>query len=211
MVNTSTNKQIESKKEKKNIGKYCMANKKHPHDEDIKKINESSIIKSAAFYVISLFLSLIIIMISITIMTTVILLGYRLLSYYFYLIFIIISINIVILAVSLRGIIHIYPLFISQGKEKIILMPRPGSGKNVDTPPGKEILTTEFFSQTELDIIDLLMKHNNAMLQSAIVASSDISKASASRAIASLENKGVILKQRKGVTNEIILPETYFK
>lgn len=55
------------------------------------------------------------------------------------------------------------------------------------------------------------MKHNNAMLQSAIVASSDISKASASRAITSLENKGVILKQRKGVTNEIILPETYFK
>jgi uncharacterized membrane protein len=188
-----------------------MANKKQPHDEDIKKIHEPSIMKSAAFYVISLFLSLIIIMISITIMTTVVLLGYRLLSYYFYLIFIIISINIVILAVSLRGIIHIYPLFISQGKEKIILIPRPESGKNIEKPPGKEILTTEFFSQTELDIIDLLMKHNNAMLQSAIVASSDISKASASRAITSLENKGVILKQRKGVTNEIILPETYFK
>ena len=65
-------------------------------------------------------------------------------------------------------------------------------------------ITTKFFSQTELDIIDLLMKNHNAMLQSAIVASSGISKASASRAIASLENKGVVSKRRKGVTNEYV-------
>ena len=188
-----------------------MEKKEHSLERDVKKINENSIVKSIAFYVISLFLSLIIIMISITIMVTIVLLGYRLLSYDFYLILIIMAINIVILAISLRGIIHIYPMFIAHDREKIILIPGHESQKNMEKPPGKEILTTEFFSQTELDIIDLLMKHNNVMLQSAIVASSEISKASASRAIASLENKGVILKQRKGVTNEIILPETYFK
>ncbi len=189
-----------------------MKREEHSHKDDAKKTNESPIMKSLAFYIVSLFLSIIIIMISITILATVILLGYRLLSYYLYLIFAIISINIAIMAISLRGIMHIYPMFISHaGTEKIILVPRPESQENVDKPPGKEILTTKFFSQTELDIIDLLMKNHNAMLQSAIVASSGISKASASRAIASLENKGVVSKRRKGVTNEIILPETYFK
>ena len=188
-----------------------MEKKEYPKEKDVKKANENSIVRPLAFYMISLFLSLIIIMILITIMATVFLLGYILLSYDFYLIFIIISINIGILVISLRGIMHIYPMFISHNKEKIILISRSESQKNVDKPPRKDILTTEFFSQSELDIIDLLMKNNNAMLQSAIVASSEMSKASASRAIASLENKGVILKQRKGVTNEIILPETYFK
>ena len=188
-----------------------MKSKGHSNGENSKKGNDNSIVKSIVFYVISIFLSVIIIMISITIMTTVVLLGYRLNSYYYYLIFIVISINIGILVISLRGIIHTYPLFADHNKEKIILMPSPESKKTDDKPPGKEILTTEFFSQTELDIIDLLMKHNNAMLQSTIVSSSGISKASASRAITSLENKGVILKKRKGVTKEIILPETYFK
>ncbi|WMT51961.1 MAG: MarR family transcriptional regulator [Ferroplasma sp.] len=188
-----------------------MKSKEHTNGENSKKANENSIVKSVVFYVISIFLSVIIIMISITIMTTVVLLGYRLNLYYYYLIFIVVSINIGILGVSLRGIIHTYPLFADHNNGKIIMVPSPGPKKIDDNPPGKEILTTEFFSQTELGIIDLLMKHGNVMLQSTIVSSSGISKASASRAITSLENKGVILKQRKGVTNEIILPETYFK
>jgi uncharacterized membrane protein len=188
-----------------------MKSKERSNIGDVKKANENSITKSIAFYVISIFLSVIIIMISITIMTTILLLGYSLLSYYYYLIFIVISINICILAISLRGIIHIYPMFMVHDREKVILIPLSESQKTTEKPPGKYMLTTEFFSQVELDIIDLLMKHNNAMLQSSIVASSGISKASASRAIASLENKGIILKQRNGVTNKIILPETYFK
>ena len=49
------------------------------------------------------------------------------------------------------------------------------------------------------------------MLQSAIVSQINSSKASVSRTLTALENKGIIVKLRKGVTNEIILDETRFK
>jgi len=49
------------------------------------------------------------------------------------------------------------------------------------------------------------------MLQSEIAKTMNASKASISRAITSLENKGVIVRMRNGVTNEIILTETNFK
>jgi len=47
------------------------------------------------------------------------------------------------------------------------------------------------------------------MLQSKIVTTIEASKASISRTLTSLENKGVVVRMRKGVTNEVILIETY--
>jgi len=77
--------------------------------------------------------------------------------------------------------------------------------------PGREKLSTEFFTENELEIIELLLRNNNRLLQSSLVRSMSLSRASISRALTSLENNGIIVKVRKGVTNEIVMPETYFK
>ncbi|MEM0139406.1 MAG: hypothetical protein QXZ44_02165 [Ferroplasma sp.] len=57
----------------------------------------------------------------------------------------------------------VYPEFIS-GTGMILIVSKNESPDNADKPPAKEILATEFFSQNELDIIDLLMRNNYAML-----------------------------------------------
>jgi uncharacterized membrane protein len=55
----------------------------------------------------------------------------------------------------------------------------------------------------------MLKDNSNRMLQSAIVAATSTSKTTISRTLTSLEENGIIIKIRKGVTNEIILDETY--
>ena len=70
-------------------------------------------------------------------------------------------------------------------------------------------VNSEYFTNLELEVIELIKNNGNKMLQSKIVTPIDASKASISRTLTSLENKGVVVRMRKGVTNEIILNETY--
>jgi uncharacterized membrane protein len=57
----------------------------------------------------------------------------------------------------------------------------------------------------ESEIVDALIKSHGRALQSQLVHSLGTSKATLSRALTALENKGMVVRIRKGVTNEIIL------
>ena len=72
-------------------------------------------------------------------------------------------------------------------------------------------VNSEYFTNLELEVIELIKTNGNKMLQSKIATTIDASKASISRTLTSLENKGVVVRMGKGVTNEIILTETNFK
>ena len=60
-------------------------------------------------------------------------------------------------------------------------------------------------SRDEEEILDAIKKDGGRMLQNALVSSSRFSKAKVSRLVSDLENKGLITKRRRGVTNELIL------
>ncbi|MCW6170984.1 MAG: winged helix-turn-helix transcriptional regulator [Thermoplasmatales archaeon] len=175
-------------------------------------LREGTNIRKLYFYLLSLFLAVILILISITILVTVIYLNGHIGATALYLLLAVVLSNISIAGISLRGIAINYSniLFLNK-RTNIVVVQNSDSHVFTEKIPGNEKLTTEFFTETELEIIDLLMKNNNRMLQNTIVQNIGLSKASASRAISSLENKGIIIKTRRGVTNEIILPETYFK
>ncbi len=72
-------------------------------------------------------------------------------------------------------------------------------------------VNSEYFTNLELEVIELIKTNGNKMLQSKIATTIDASKASISRTLTSLENKGVVVRMGKGVTNEIIFTETNFK
>lgn len=164
------------------------------------------------FYGISLLLSLIIVIISTTVFVVVIYLEGSVTSDFFYLFIGIIAANLAISGISLRGVIRSYPLLLPESRERrIFVMPGSDHDPRKDAETSGVKLSRDYFTESELEIIDLLKGNRNRMLQSSIVASSRTSKASISRAISSLENKGVVIKIRKGVTNEIILSETYFR
>ena len=63
-------------------------------------------------------------------------------------------------------------------------------------------------SDLENGLLNILQRNNGRMLQSKIVQEMGISKVSVSRGLGSLENKGIIVRVRRGVTNEILLDET---
>ena len=175
-------------------------------------IRKNPNIRKIYFYLLSLFLSVILILISITILVTVIYLDGHVGATALYLLLAIVISNILIAVISLRGITITYSeLSFANKGTNVVVVQNSDRHTFAEKIPGKEKLTTEFFTETELEIIDILMKNNNRMLQSTIVQNVGVSKASTSRAITSLENKGIIIKTRRGVTNEIILPETYFK
>ena len=112
---------------------------------------------------------------------------------------------------SIVGLKKILPELISniQGKKALVI--NYGERKAPEEVQMGEKIPDDLFSETELDIISLLKSNENRMLQSAIVSQINSSKASVSRTLTALENKGIIVKLRKGVTNEIILDETRFK
>lgn len=164
------------------------------------------------FYGVSLLLSLIIIIIATTVFVAVIYIEGQVTQNFFFLFIGIIGANLVISGVSLRGIIKSYTIvFRKQGNQKTFIMPSQADFSAHDLAPEKKMLNKEYFSEVELEIIELLRNNKNQMLQSAIVGNIEASKASVSRALTSLENKDIIVKMRKGVTNEIILSETYSK
>ena len=168
-------------------------------------------IRRTAFLLVSLFLSVIISAVVISIFTAVVYLGGIISNIQMILFLLILGVNAAISISSIVGLKRILPELISniQGKKALVI--NYGERKAPEEVSMGEKIPGDLFSETELDIISLLKSNENRMLQSAIVSQINRSKASVSRTLTALENKGIIVKLRKGVTNEIILDETRFK
>lgn len=168
-------------------------------------------IRRTAFLLVSLFLSVIIAAVVISIFTAVVYLGGIISNIQMILFLLILGVNVAISISSIFGLKRILPELISniQGKKALVI--NYGERKAPEEVSMGEKIPGDLFSETELDIISLLKSNENRMLQSAIVSQINSSKASVSRTLTALENKGIIVKLRKGVTNEIILDETRFK
>ncbi|MCL5787718.1 MAG: MarR family transcriptional regulator [Candidatus Thermoplasmatota archaeon] len=168
-------------------------------------------IRRTAFLLVSLFLSVIISAVVISIFTAVVYLGGIISNIQMILFLLILGVNVAISISSIFGLKRILPELISniQGKKALVI--NYGERKAPEEVQMGEKIPGDLFSETELDIISLLKSNENRMLQSAIVSQINSSKASVSRTLTALENKGIIVKLRKGVTNEIILDETRFK
>ena len=168
-------------------------------------------IRRTAFLLVSLFLSVIISAVVISIFTAVVYLGGIISNIQMILFLLILGVNVAISIGSIFGLKRILPELISniQGKKALVI--NYGERKAPEEVSMGEKIPGDLFSETELDIISLLKSNENRMLQSAIVSQINSSKASVSRTLTALENKGIIVKLRKGVTNEIILDETRFK
>ena len=167
-------------------------------------------IRRMVFLAGSLCLSVMRIAVVVAIFSAVVYIGGKIDSIQMLLFLFILSANIVISIGSIEGIRKILPSLINniQAKRPVIINYGKVSseGDSIDEKAARKL-----FSETELDIIHLLKSHENRMLQSAMVPLINTSKASVSRALTALENKGIIVRMRKGVTNEIVLDETRFR
>lgn len=161
-------------------------------------------------YALSLLLSLMIILISTTVFVVIIYIDSSV-TYQFVLLFAgILAANIAVSAISLRGIFRTYPRFYSMsGHGRVIFVQDPASRRGGEATPGSGMLNSRNFTEAELSLVSLLRENSGRVLQSRIAEISGLSRATISRVVTSLENKGVIVRVRKGVTNEIILSETY--
>ncbi len=115
------------------------------------------------------------------------------------------------LALSLRGLIRSYQAILNSSSisGKTIIL---GAAAIVHNSGTQGQATPEiYYSPAEREIIDLIRDHGGRMLQSSLVLASALSSATVSRTITALENKGVLLRIRKGVTNELHLVETNFR
>ncbi|CAC12621.1 hypothetical membrane protein [Thermoplasma acidophilum] len=169
-------------------------------------------LRMAIFYGISLLLSLLIIVVSITFFIMVIYLEGKVSSQFLYIFISIIIANLAISGLSVRGLMSLYVFLQSERTDQrtIVLSKSPESHGTANDHLASKV-NPDYFTDLELEIIDALKGHGNRMLQSEMARSISASKASISRALTSLENKGIIVRMRKGVTNEIILIETGFR
>ena len=168
-------------------------------------------IRRTAFLLVSLFLSVIINAVVIAIFAAVVYLGGSISNIHMILFLFILGVNVTISISSIVGLKRILPELINniQGKKALVI--NYGERKAPEEVQIAEKIPDDLFSETELAIIYLLKSNENRMLQSAMVPLIHTSKTSVSRALTALENKGIIVKMRKGVTNEIVLDETRFK
>ncbi|WP_297027492.1 MarR family transcriptional regulator [Thermoplasma sp.] len=180
--------------------------------DDIDAAKRQRILRTAIFYGISLLLSLLIIVISITLFIMVVYLEDKVSRPFFYIFISIVAVNLAVSILSVRGLIKLYPLFQPETKEvRAVVLPKQGMSPASGVNTSAQEINPEYFTDLELQIIDTIKEHGNRMLQSEIARTINVSKASISRALTSLENKGVIVRLRRGVTNEIVLTETYSK
>ena len=166
-------------------------------------LNMNKNVKRLEFYIVSLFLSFLITVIATTIFATVMFIGESVNRLYLYLFIGIVVVNVGISLLSAIGIIRMSSPLLEERKKIVFVHYKAVDGHMPAIP--ETPFTSANFPENELEIISLLKEHGNKMLQSAMASSLKISKASVSRALDSLERKGVIVKMRKGVTNEIIL------
>lgn len=161
------------------------------------------------FYAISLLLSLVIIIIATTVLVVLVSLGNEITTTFHVVFILVIATNVTVAGASLRGILRTYPRFsrlmggTPLNSTKVSIKIR---GEDTRTTTGFRF-SSENFSDLEIDIVKLLMEHGNSMLQNSIVTITGSSKATVSRAVSSLEAKGVAVRVRRGVTNEVTLAE----
>ena len=169
-------------------------------------------LRHALFYGISLLLSLIIVVVSTTVLVVVISIEGMVKWDFFYLYIGVISANLAVSGISVRQLFMLLPALNAAtgeiGPFNMRVAQNKSTGSKIQVGPE---LSGKYFTEAELEIIELLRNNNHKALQSRLVLSSGTSKASVSRAVSSLERKGVVVKLRKGVTNEILLSETYTK
>ncbi len=164
--------------------------------------------RTLLFYSISMLLSLAIVMTTGTVIFVLMYIGWKVTTAFFLLSLSVLITNIVITAISLRGILRTYPLFTGYLEKRRIVISQPTIiSKQLEKGQNTPDTDRNFLTDIENEIVEAIRDNGNTMLQSSIVNSMGKSKATISRAITSLENKGVILRVRKGVTNEIVLSE----
>ncbi|GEM_PF-5509526 len=155
---------------------------------------------AALLYAVFLILSLLIIVISITVFIVIIYIQGDVSTDLYLLLAGILAVNIFISSFSLRGLSRLY--FTMFRGNRILL---PGKKDDDSKRISKPVEVNErYFSKLEIMIMDILKENGGRILQSKLVEMTSSSKASVSRAITSLENKGLLIRVRKGVTNEII-------
>ncbi len=177
-----------------------------------REIRQANDLRVVLFYGISLLLSLILVIISTTVFIVVIYLEGSVGQSFFFLFIGILASNLLISGFSLMKLLKVLPAFSANGTGRNVYKLNEKGSNSITGHQGINTESIEaYFTSAELEIIELLKENGNRMLQSSMVSNLGTSKATISRAISSLENKGAVIRLRKGVTNEIILSETYFK
>ncbi len=155
---------------------------------------------AALLYAVFLILSLLIIVISITVFVVIIYIQGDVSTDLYLLLAGILGVNIFISSFSLRGLSRLY-FTMFRGNRILLLGKKDDDSKRISKPVE---VNERYFSKLEIMIMDILKENGGRILQSKLVEMTSSSKASVSRAITSLENKGLLIRVRKGVTNEII-------
>ncbi len=178
------------------------------------KLSNSSTqdLRHALFYGISLLLSLIIVVVSTTVLVVVVSIEGSVEMVFFYLYTGVVSANLAVSGISTRQLVKLLPaMTFATRQHGPFLLSAARNETAVASCAREPEISSKYFSEAELEIIELLRNNNRRALQSRLVSTSGSSKASVSRIVSSLEKKGVVVKLRKGVTNEILLSETYYK
>ncbi len=153
------------------------------------------------FYGISLLLSLLVIVISTTVFSVLAFVEGTVSSSLFYLYLGVLACNILVAAFSLAGAIRTYGRISTAGSRVLF-----AGTENTRTEGNVSQGTAEMYlTALESSVVDALKKNSGRALQSQLALSLGTSKATLSRTLTSLENKGVVVRVRKGVTNEVIL------
>ena len=157
--------------------------------------------RKLVFYGISLLLSLLVIVTSTSVYFVLSFMEGSMNWYLFYLYLAILTCNMLVAGVSLAGALRSYMALEKTGSHVIFAGDvSPGLIDRTRTENGISNLTG-----LESEIVDALIKSHGRALQSQLVHSLGTSKATLSRALTALENKGMVVRIRKGVTNQIIL------
>jgi hypothetical protein len=174
--------------------------------QETKESENRNTFKKLLFLLMSIFLATVIVVVSLTSILVMSFFGAQITEQLLLIFAAVIVINAGIIIISLRGLVRILPQItriIPAGKPAIIIDQKPIlSGEPVDNPAE---IDAKFLSGIELEIIEMIHEHGDRMLQNEVTGSFRVSKATISRSISSLERKNVVIKNRKGVTNEIIL------
>ncbi|BAB60368.1 TVG1262718 [Thermoplasma volcanium GSS1] len=141
------------------------------------------------FAVIAVF-SIIVLSITSSMMVMTIEIGYKINALEYLEYFIVILVNALMLGLSLNMIFKRY---------RFVVYPKLAAGIE-NTVSGNLLL-----KDNEKLIVSILEKHGGIVLQNVLVRESGLSAPTVSRILFSLENYGLIERQRKGMTNEIRL------
>ena len=105
----------------------------------------------------------------------------------------------VLLLVIAAFIIGATAIYLFYNSEQIASL----AGKNEKIPREKYRHIANLLKHDEKKVFDLLMNENGEMLQNKLVLKTGMSKVAVTRALAKLESKNLVIKERYGLTNKI--------